>query len=88
MNSVWSPSHILLRAKLREMREQAGITQVQLAANLGKPQSYVSKIESGERKMNFLEVRDYCMACKRDFVEFVAMLEALFEVKGSSIDWL
>jgi transcriptional regulator with XRE-family HTH domain len=87
MNSIWSPSHTLLRAKLREMREQAGITQVRLAAELGKPQSYVSKVESGERKMDFLEVRDYCVACKRDFVEFVSMFEALFKAKGSSIDW-
>jgi transcriptional regulator with XRE-family HTH domain len=77
MNSIWSPPYALLRAKLREMREQAGITQVQLATCLGKPQSYVSKVESGERQMDFLEVRDYCVACKRDFVEFVAMLEAV-----------
>jgi transcriptional regulator with XRE-family HTH domain len=77
MNSIWSPPYVLLRAKLREMREQAGITQVQLAAHLGKPQSYVSKVESGERQMDFLEVRNYCVACKRDFVEFVTMLETL-----------
>jgi transcriptional regulator with XRE-family HTH domain len=68
---------MLFRVKLREMREQAGMTQVQLATRLGKPQSYVSKVESGERQMDFLEVRDYCVACKRDFTEFVAMLEAL-----------
>jgi transcriptional regulator with XRE-family HTH domain len=77
MSSIWSPSYVLLRAKLREMREQAEITQVQLAACLGKPQSYVSKVESGERQMDFLEVRDYCVACGRDFVEFVTMFETL-----------
>jgi transcriptional regulator with XRE-family HTH domain len=60
------------------MREQADVTQAQLAARLGKPQSYVSKVESGERRLDFLEVRDYCTACKQDFVEFVATIENLF----------
>jgi transcriptional regulator with XRE-family HTH domain len=78
MNSIWSPHYVLLRAKLREMREQAGVTQVELAACLSKPQSYVSKVESGERRLDFLEVRDYCVACEQDFVEFVTTLELLF----------
>lgn len=34
---------------LRKLRKDAGLTQVQLAERLGKPQSYISKIESGER---------------------------------------
>ncbi|MDR2365539.1 MAG: helix-turn-helix transcriptional regulator [Zoogloeaceae bacterium] len=68
-----------LRSSLREMRENAGVTQVQLASRLAKPQSYVSKVESGERKLDFLEVRDYCRACDHGFVEFVTMLEALLE---------
>jgi transcriptional regulator with XRE-family HTH domain len=87
MNSIWSPSYVLLRAKLREMREQAGITQVQLAMYLGKPQSYVSKVESGERQMDFLEVRDYCVACKRDFAEFVTTFEALLAHTQQAGKW-
>jgi transcriptional regulator with XRE-family HTH domain len=77
MSSIWSPSQSLLRTKLRELRENSGFTQVQLAQHLGKPQSYVSKVESGERKLDFLEVRDYCLACRQDFLAFVAMLEEL-----------
>ncbi|MDR2689322.1 MAG: helix-turn-helix transcriptional regulator [Azoarcus sp.] len=79
MNSIWSPSYTLLRTRLRELRERAGITQVQLAAQLGKPQSYVSKVESGERKLDFLEVRDYCVMCGQAFTTFVEMLEPLLE---------
>jgi transcriptional regulator with XRE-family HTH domain len=79
MSSIWSPSHTLLRTRLRELRERADITQVQLAARLGKPQSYVSKVESGERKLDFLEVRDYCVECGQAFTAFVEMLEPLLE---------
>ncbi|MDR2032430.1 MAG: helix-turn-helix domain-containing protein [Azoarcus sp.] len=79
MNSIWSPSHILLRAQLRELRIRAGVTQAQLAARLGKPQSYVSKVESGERRLDFLEVREYCTGCGQEFMTFVEMLEALLK---------
>jgi hypothetical protein len=48
-----------------------------LKRRLGKPQSYVSKAESGERRMDFLEVRDYCRACDQDFLTFAAKLETL-----------
>ncbi|GHU07447.1 hypothetical protein AGMMS50225_04380 [Betaproteobacteria bacterium] len=77
MISIWLPSHLTLRAQLRELRENSGLTQVQLAQRLGKPQSYVSKVESGERNMDFLEVRAYCLACDEDFVGFVTILEGL-----------
>lgn len=77
MGSPWSSSQTLLRTLLREMREDAGLTQVQLAERLGKPQSYISKAESGDRNLDLLEVRDFCRACGKNFVDFVAALDAL-----------
>jgi len=82
MSSTWSSSQALLRAKLRELRESGNLTQVQLAQRLGKPQSYVSKVESGERRMDFLEVRDYCRACgQKRFTAFVMTLEKSLEAQ-------
>jgi len=81
MSYTWSPSQLLLREKLREMRVRSGFTQAQLALQLGKPQSYLSKVETGERKLDFLEIRDYCLACNQDFVAFVIMMEALLDLK-------
>ncbi|MCL1824697.1 MAG: helix-turn-helix domain-containing protein [Betaproteobacteria bacterium] len=75
MSYTWSSSQSLLREKLREMRMRSGFTQVQLAQHLGKPQSYVSKVETGERRLDFLETRDYCLACKQDFISFVKTME-------------
>ena len=37
------------------MRKAAGITQVELAERLGKPQSFVSKVERGERRLDVIE---------------------------------
>ena len=46
-----------LRVKLRIARIEAGLTQVEVAGTLGKPQSFVSKIETGERRVGFLELQ-------------------------------
>lgn len=45
-----------LRAFLRDCRKSAGLRQADLAGRLGVPQSFVSKYESGERLLTFLEV--------------------------------
>jgi transcriptional regulator with XRE-family HTH domain len=54
--------HRALQSVLHAMREEAGLTQVDLARRLGKPQSYVSKYESGERKLELPELDAICAA--------------------------
>ncbi len=49
-----------MRQRLKEARVAAGLRQVDVADALGRPQSYVAKIESGERKVDFVEVLDLC----------------------------
>ena len=44
-----------LGALLAQAREKAGLTQVELAKRLGKPQSFVSAYESGQRRIDLLE---------------------------------
>ncbi|WP_067101873.1 helix-turn-helix domain-containing protein [Marinomonas atlantica] len=58
VNRLWDEKREALRAVLREARVEQGLTQVEVSLNLGKPQSYVSKYESGERKLDFVEVLD------------------------------
>jgi transcriptional regulator with XRE-family HTH domain len=55
----------------REARTAAGLSQVDLARLLRKPQSFVSKYESGTRRLDLLELRDVCQAMKVSVVEFV-----------------
>lgn len=56
----------LLRQLLREARENAELRQLDVAEVLGVPQSYVAKVESGERKISFIEVIDLCKAVGLD----------------------
>ena len=54
--------HVRLQKVLAEVRLAKGLTQVALAARLDKPQSYVSKYESGERRLDLIEFFDICSA--------------------------
>lgn len=55
--------------RLKEARLAAGLTQAQVAAALGKPQSFVSKCESGERRVDPIELADFAQLYGRP-VEF------------------
>lgn len=48
-----------LLTRLRQARIDAGLTQQQVAERLGKPQSYVSKCESGERRIDAVELKRF-----------------------------
>ena len=67
--------HERLIQMLRIIRNGAGLTQVQLAAKLGKMQSYVSKYELGERRIDVLELIDICDACGVEISEFLGELK-------------
>lgn len=64
-----------VRELLRDLREAAGLRQVDLAARLKRPQSFVSKYESGEKTLDFLEVREVCHALGVPLVDFVRRYE-------------
>jgi len=56
---------------LREARESAGLTQTDLANRLGVVQSYVSKIENGDRRIDVAELVLVCRALDLDPVQFI-----------------
>lgn len=48
--------YAFLLRRLREAREARGLTQGQVGASIGKPQSYIAKIELGERRVDVIEL--------------------------------
>src|SRR4051812_16552934 len=60
---------------LRGVRVEAGLTQGELASRLAKDQTFVSKYESGERRLDILELREVCQAAGIDFVTFIRKLD-------------
>jgi transcriptional regulator with XRE-family HTH domain len=59
LHAKHGPEYDALARKLRAARIAAGLTQVQAAEKLGKPQSYVSKCEIGERRVDVVELRAF-----------------------------
>lgn len=55
MSSIYSSEYQLVIKNLREIRIKKGITQERLAQALKRPQSFVAKVESGERRLDVIE---------------------------------
>ena len=63
----------------RQQRKHAGLKQAEVAARLGVPQSFVSKYESGERKLDLVEAHDVCKALGIKLTDFSALFEQKLE---------
>lgn len=74
-----SPRHARLAQLVAEAREAAGLTQAGLAARLRRPQSFVSKVESGERRLDVVELLEVAdgIGCRVE-----AIVAALLAVEG------
>ena len=55
-----------------EARKASGLTQVEIARALGKPQSYISKVELGERRLDFAEFLELANVIGVDIVKFIS----------------
>jgi len=73
---------IILQNLLRAIRKEAGLSQQELAARLNKPQSFVSKYESGERHLSVLEILQICRTVGISLAVFSQRLED--EIGGQS----
>ena len=60
--SIWTEEYQQLCALLKQLRQEAGLTQAQVAERLDVPQSFVSKYEAGERRLDVIELRHVAQA--------------------------
>ena len=73
--SIFSARQEKLQNLLRKTREDAGFTQVALAKKLKRPQSFVSKYESGERRLDLVELRQICTTLGISLTSFASQFE-------------
>ena len=73
--SVFSGKYDLFRQLLIETRKEAGLTQVGLAEKLAHPQSYVSKYERGERRLDVIEFLEVAWAIGIDPFAFLRTID-------------
>ena len=73
--SIYNIHYRQLITLLREKREEKGITQLQLAEKLSISQGIISKIETYERRIDIIELRNICIALNIPFIEFIEEME-------------
>lgn len=69
--SIYSKDYRDVIKKLKKARLDAGFKQSDVAQKLKKPQSYISKIERGERRVDITELKELAKIYKRDITYFV-----------------
>jgi transcriptional regulator with XRE-family HTH domain len=74
--TIFSTEYVRFLSLLRQTREQAGLTQVELAQRLDTTQSFISKCERGDRRIDIVELRAFCTAMGTSLMQFVETLEA------------
>lgn len=69
--SLYSQNYKKVVRKLKDARVESGLTQVEVANKLKRPQSYVSKIERGERRVDVAELVELAAVYKKQINYFV-----------------
>lgn len=57
--------------RLKKARKEAGLRQIDVAKKLKRPQSYISRVESGEYRLDILEVKRFAVLYKKDVEYFL-----------------
>jgi transcriptional regulator with XRE-family HTH domain len=73
--TIHRDEYVTLLRLLRQHRTAAGLTQAQCSAAMGRPQSFVSDVERGSRRLDIVQLRDLCAVLRTSFVDFVATFE-------------
>lgn len=69
--TIYSKEHKFMVQQLKRARKKAGLHQKKVAKLLGRTQSYVSKIESGQRRIDFLQLKEHAVIYKKSINYFI-----------------
>ena len=69
--AIYTKDHNLIVERLKKARLEFGLGQVEVAKKLGKTQSYLSKIESGQRRFDVLQLKEFAKLYKKPLDYFV-----------------
>ena len=64
--TIYSKEHKHIVQQLKKARKSAGLSQEEVAEILGKTQSYISKIESGQRKVDVIQLKEFAKIYKKN----------------------
>lgn len=74
----------MLLSLLKKHRKAAGLTQVQCSKALSRPQSFMSDVESGTRRLDIVQLRDLCKVLGIDLQDLIAEFEGTVSIDDSA----
>lgn len=69
--AIYSKDHKYIVGQLKKARQEAGLEQEQVAKILKKTQSYLSKIESGQRRIDIVALKEFAKIYKKSLYYFI-----------------
>jgi transcriptional regulator with XRE-family HTH domain len=69
--AIYTKDHNAIVERLKKARFESGFGQIEVAKKLGRTQSYVSKIESGQRRFDVLQLKEFAKLYKKSLDFFV-----------------
>jgi len=69
--TIWTKEYAAFIKKLRQARHDADLKQIEVAKKLKRPQSYISRVESGEYRLDIIEVKTFAKLYKKDINELI-----------------
>ncbi len=69
--TIRTKAYAIFIERMIRAREEAGLRQIDVAKKVKRPQSYISRVESGEYRLDILEVKKFAEIYKKDIGYFV-----------------
>ena len=82
--TVYAPEYRIFLKLLKAAREQAGLSQRELALRIGKSYSYVAKVETGYARMDIVQIRLYLDAVGAPFLDFMRRFDEAVRQEGKA----
>ena len=71
VKSIHTKQYAYFVERLRKAREEAGLTQVEVAKKLKRPQSHISNVESGQQRVDVVELQTFAKMYNKDINYFI-----------------
>ena len=82
--TIYRPEHTALLSLLKKHRKAAGLTQVQCSKALERPQSFMSDVESGTRRLDIVQLRDLCKVLGIGLTDLIVEFEKSLSADDST----
>jgi transcriptional regulator with XRE-family HTH domain len=73
--TIYKPEHDLLLSLIKKYRKEAGLTQAECSKALERPQSFMSDVETGSRRLDIVQLRDLCKVLGIGLQDLIAEFE-------------